>query len=351
MKLSRRLPIYFVLDCSESMVGQPIGLMQKGLSSIITALRTDPHALETAHISVIAFAGKAKTVVPLVDLMSFYPPQLPLGGGTNVSAALDALMDSIDKDLQPSSNQGKGDWKPIVYFITDGCPTDDPSKSISRWKEEYSHRAHLIVIGLGHEAALGEFAGLTENLVHVTPASEMDFRKFIKWVSDSISVQSNSVGQTEASTELASTVNSEVINLLKNAKFQKADQSTVTFVGRCSRYGRAYLMKYMAMAPQFNNLDINLANSGFHLDGCYPLDESYFEWSDEDVIRELVNTDQLNGTPACPHCGAFTAFAVCQCGKLLCVSDETVVCPWCEKELRFAQGNGSDSFDVQRSRG
>ncbi len=76
----RRLPIFFVLDCSESMIGENLKKMNDGLTTIISDLRRDPHALETAWVSVIAFAGVAKTIVPLTEVVSFYPPQLPLGG-------------------------------------------------------------------------------------------------------------------------------------------------------------------------------------------------------------------------------------------------------------------------------
>lgn len=56
----RRLPIFFVLDCSESMIGENLKKMNDGLQMIINDLKKDPHALETAWISVIAFDGVAK---------------------------------------------------------------------------------------------------------------------------------------------------------------------------------------------------------------------------------------------------------------------------------------------------
>lgn len=49
----RRLPIYFLVDVSESMVGEPIQQVQDGMRMIVQELRTDPYALETAYISVI----------------------------------------------------------------------------------------------------------------------------------------------------------------------------------------------------------------------------------------------------------------------------------------------------------
>lgn len=103
----RRLPIYFLVDVSESMVGEPIQQVQDGMRMIVQELRTDPYALETAYISVIAFAGKAKSVTPLTELYKFYPPTFPIGGGTSLGAALNFLMDDMDKSLVKTTLEKK----------------------------------------------------------------------------------------------------------------------------------------------------------------------------------------------------------------------------------------------------
>ncbi|MFE4067503.1 hypothetical protein ACFQ8H_27325 [Escherichia coli] len=43
------------------MIGENLKKMTDGLQMIIGDLRKDPHALETAWVSVIAFAGVART--------------------------------------------------------------------------------------------------------------------------------------------------------------------------------------------------------------------------------------------------------------------------------------------------
>ena len=73
----RRLPIFFMLDCSESMVGDNFDKLQDALNTLTSTLKKDPNALENVYISVIAFAGIAKTIVNLVELPSFYLPKLP----------------------------------------------------------------------------------------------------------------------------------------------------------------------------------------------------------------------------------------------------------------------------------
>lgn len=111
----RRLPVYFLVDVSESMVGEPIQQVENGMRQIVQELRTDPYALETAFISVIAFAGKAKSLSPMTELYKFYPPTFPIGGGTSLGAALEFLMDDIDRNVVKTTEERKGDWK--SYYI------------------------------------------------------------------------------------------------------------------------------------------------------------------------------------------------------------------------------------------
>lgn len=350
----RRLPIFFVLDCSESMAGEPIYQMQKGIDAIVTSLRSDPHALETVHISILAFAGIARMISPLIDIMSFYPPQLPLGSGTNLTAALNTLMSEIDRQVKKSTADQKGDWKPIVYLVTDGKPTDDPTQTITKWKKECASKANMIVIGMGPDADLAQLKQLTEHAYHFAPEDEIDFRKFIQWVSASISVQSKSIGMVNEDKMPMADIDKSIVSLLKDiqtAPFQKSDNSCITLVGRCSKTMKPYLIKYVSMVSKLAGLDMRLNPGHYNLAGCFHLDESYFEWSDQDVLQDLVSTEQLEGAPGCPHCGAATAFAVCACGKLMCLNGPgAVVCPWCSKEITFSP-EGAGSFDVQRSRG
>lgn len=120
----RRLPIYFLIDISESMVGEPIEQVQEGIATIIKELKTDPYALETVWVSIIGFAGKSKIITPLQDIITFYPPKIPVGSGTSLSKGLSELMASFDRDIVKTTFEKKGDWKPVVFLSrTEFLPT------------------------------------------------------------------------------------------------------------------------------------------------------------------------------------------------------------------------------------
>ena len=51
----RKLPVYLLLDCSGSMFGEPIEAVKNGVQVLVSTLRQDPYALETAHLGIITF--------------------------------------------------------------------------------------------------------------------------------------------------------------------------------------------------------------------------------------------------------------------------------------------------------
>ena len=67
----RRLPVYLLLDCSGSMMGEPIEAVRQGVKALLSELKGDPQALETAYLSVITFDSSARQVIPLTELMQF----------------------------------------------------------------------------------------------------------------------------------------------------------------------------------------------------------------------------------------------------------------------------------------
>ncbi|MBB1076146.1 VWA domain-containing protein [Rhodoferax sp. 4810] len=349
----RRLPVFFVLDCSESMVGDKLKKMEDGLQAIVRNLRSDPHALETVYLSIIAFAGIAKTIVPLVELVAFYPPRLPLGGGTSLGAALNTLMDAIDNTVIKTAAERKGDWKPIIYLFTDGHPTDDPEPMITRWKQDYAQRATFSAIGIGKDADFSVLKCLTNNVFLFEDSRPDDFTTLIRWVSTSLVAQSRSLGE-DIDLKSLPLFDERVMQIIKDTPMPLADESCVTLVGRCQKTRRPYLMKYEREIRDLAGTEFAFQVALYQLAGCYPLDEEYFAWSDLRDTDLKVNSSSLIGAPGCPHCGNMTGFALCGCGKLLCVNGAgEATCPWCGRTVDFSPGTPDEEggFEVNRSKG
>ncbi len=356
----RRLPIFFVLDCSDSMAGLRIQQMEAVLQAVIRQLRTDPQALEQVFVSVIAFAGVARTIVPLIELTAFYPPKLPLGSGTHLGAALDVLQQEINRQVQRGTAERKGDWKPVVYLLTDGRPTDAFDAALARWRG-FVGQVQLVTVGLGDDPDYALLEQLGGQTLRFHGSSEEDFTRLIRWISQSVQARSQSVGLDAPRGEPAPAQGG--LSLVKSDPAPPAapplrdheDPQCVTLTGRCSRNRRPYLMRYerMRRSDLPDVLHKYQPARTYQLDGAYRLEEDYFLWSDPlGQGGAQVNASDLLGTPPCPQCGNACAFALCGCGGLMCINGpDQVTCPWCERDVQFAAGGGDDDFAVVRSQG
>lgn len=349
----RRLPIYFLIDISESMVGEPIQQVEEGLSTIIRTLKTDPNAIETVWISIIVFAGQPKTIVPLQEIVSFYPPKFPIGGGTSLSKGLGHLMGELKRNTIKTTAEQKGDWKPIIFLFTDGVPTDDTQSAISDWKQNWQISTNLVAVSFGSETDNYLLSELTENVLHFKNTDAAAYKQFFNWVTDSIKTSSISLENNSSGFELAKLDDDTLskIDLIKRKPILKlVDNNFVVLSAKCQNTKRPYLMKYKKNIASNSIGGLELNTLSFRLVGAFQVDSSYFELSDNTVNNFKISTEELIGAPTCPCCGNQFAFAVCSCGKLHCIGDEEVsTCPWCGNQGKY--GTGDSGFEVNRTQG
>lgn len=189
----RRLPVYLLLDTSGSMHGEPIEAVKNGVQILLSNLRQDPYALETAYLSVITFNETAKQVVPLTELPSFQAPVLNASGCTSLGDALSLLASSIEREVAKTTAEEKGDWKPLVFIMTDGEPTDDWTKGLEALKKVRTGVVVACAAGPGADTSV--LKKITQVVVSLDTADDATIKAFFKWVSASVSVGSQKVDQ------------------------------------------------------------------------------------------------------------------------------------------------------------
>lgn len=181
------------------MRGEPIESVKVGLEAMVSSLRQDPFALESVCISIITFDREVKQVLPLTPLDELQLPEIttPESGPTHTGQALKLLCEKVDAEVRLSTPGQKGDWMPLLFLMTDGKPSD--SQLYKEMIPEVKKRRFgaVIACAAGMSAKTEPLKELTDEVYALDTIDSTAFRKFFKWVSDSIGVGNRSIGATE----------------------------------------------------------------------------------------------------------------------------------------------------------
>jgi uncharacterized protein YegL len=173
------------------MSGEPIEAVKNGVQIMISSLRQNPQAIETAFLSVITFDSTAQQIIPLTDLASFQMVDIKATGVTALGEALKLVAQKIDTEVAKTTTEQKGDWKPLVFIMTDGIPTDDWQSGLNEFKR--AKVAFTVACAAGSGADSNILKQITDNVVSLDTADSASIGKFFQWVTASIGVSSTKV--------------------------------------------------------------------------------------------------------------------------------------------------------------
>ncbi len=195
----RRLPVYFLLDTSGSMNGEPIQALNNALSGMINTLRSDAQASETLWISIITFDREVNEIGPLTELPLFQLPEIicPQSGPTNTGKALELLHEKVKQEIRKGSPTQKGDWRPLLFIFTDGKPSDPQLYAEMIPKIKSLNFGAIVGCAAGKLADNSKLKELTDTVVHLDTADSSTLKQFFKWVSETIEQGNKSMGTVE----------------------------------------------------------------------------------------------------------------------------------------------------------
>lgn len=182
-----RCPCILLLDTSGSMSGAPINALNEGIKVFKEELNRDELAAKRVEIAIISFDSSVNVVQDFVTADQFEPTELTASGLTQMGAAIEKALDIISNRKSLYRNNGITYYRPWVFMITDGAPTDSDvviNRVKARIKDEEAKK-RLALFAVAVENA--DITKLSEIAVR-TPIKlkGLHFREMFLWLSASM---------------------------------------------------------------------------------------------------------------------------------------------------------------------
>lgn len=191
-----RCPCILLLDRSASMAGQPIAELNNGLQTLRSELLADELAAKRVELAIISF-GPVTTDVEFTTVDRFDPPTLSAGSDTPMGRAIEQALDMLAARKTTYKSNGISYYRPWIFLITDGAPTDAWQAAARRIRaEEDGKRVAFFAVG----TADANFATLAQiSRREPIRLRGLRFSELFKWLSASMAA----VSQSQPGTQVA----------------------------------------------------------------------------------------------------------------------------------------------------
>jgi uncharacterized protein YegL len=184
-----RCPCVLLLDTSGSMAGERIAQLNAGLQTFADELRADTMAAKRVEVAVITF-GPVQVIQDFVTADAFQPPTLVAQGDTPMGEAIRVAVDLVAQRKAVYKTNGIGYYRPWLFLITDGAPTDDVTGAAAAIREGEASRAFsFFAVGV-EGAALDRLAQIATR--EPLRLKGLAFRQMFVWLSNSLGSVSRS---------------------------------------------------------------------------------------------------------------------------------------------------------------
>jgi len=189
-----RCPCVLLLDRSGSMQGSAIDELNAGLEYFREELNSDSLALKRVETAIVTF-GPPNIEMPFHTGQHFVAPNLTAEGDTPLGAAIMMALDLLEARKAEYRQNGISFYRPWVFLLTDGAPTDDWQAAAARIREgEAGKKFAFFAVGIeGADMATLKQISVREPL----SLQGLKFQELFQWLSSSMKSVSQSTPGTE----------------------------------------------------------------------------------------------------------------------------------------------------------
>jgi len=189
-----RCPCVLLLDVSGSMSGDPINQLNQGLQVFQQALLQDNLAAMRVEVAIVTFGDGITVVQDFVVAKQFQPPILNIDGLTPMGAGINQALNMVQQRKAIYKQNGVAYYRPWIFLITDGSPTDEWQSAAYRVKQEENKKSVAFF-------AVGVYGADMTTLSQISSRQPLslqglNFRDMFVWLSQSLtSVSHSQIGE------------------------------------------------------------------------------------------------------------------------------------------------------------
>lgn len=169
--MENKIIVYILLDCSSSMIGEPIESARQAIRAMISEWK---ESQKNIMITMLTYQTVAREILREVPLSEFVLPRVLLGGLSCLSEATTLLMKIIH------NTECNNEKKPLVFLFTDGKIAENDINNLQ--KCAIFQKINCVLCEAGAESNLSPLKKMLTHTITLNTLTYGEFEPFLEYL-------------------------------------------------------------------------------------------------------------------------------------------------------------------------